>query len=64
MQGGNENAGVLVCLGVYSLLVKADVPLETLMVGLGVSVAAGLAWMIRRQRSWLHTDEWRAGANA
>ena len=51
VQGGNENASVLVCLGVYSLLVKAEVPLETLMVGLGVSVAAALAWMIRHERS-------------
>ena len=69
VQGGNENASVLVCLGVYSLLVWANVPLETLMVALGLGVAAALAWMIRRQRARerrisAHTDEWRAGANA
>ena len=69
VQGGNENASVLACLGVYCALVWANVPLETLIVGLGVSVAVALAWMIRRQRSRerlsaAQTDEWRAGANA
>ena len=69
VQGGNENASVLVCLGIYSALVWAEVRLETLMVGLGLAVAAALAWMMRCQRSRakaasVHTDEWRAGANA
>ncbi len=69
VQGGNENASVLVCLGVYSALVAFDVPLAALMAGLGVCVAVALAAMMLRQRSRerrapVQTDEWRAGANA
>ena len=69
VQGGNENASVLACLGVYSLLVAVDVPLVALMVGLGVGVATALAVLLMRQRSRerraaVHTDEWRAEAKA
>ncbi len=69
VQGANENASVLACLGVYSLLMAVDVPLAALMVGLGVGVAAALAMLLMQQR-WRerraagHTDEWRAGAKA
>jgi LPLT family lysophospholipid transporter-like MFS transporter len=69
VQGGNENASVLVCLGVYSALVAVDVPLVVLMAGLGVCVAAALAGLlaqqrVRARRAAVHTDEWRAEANA
>ena len=69
VQGGNENASVLVCLGVYCALVALDVPLAVLMGGLGASVAAALAALILRERARerrpvVQTDEWRAGANA
>jgi LPLT family lysophospholipid transporter-like MFS transporter len=69
VQGGNENACVLVCLGIYSALVAADVPLAVLMAGLGVCVAAALAALLVRQRACdrraaAHTDEWRAEAKA
>ena len=69
VQGGNENASVLVCLGVYSALVAADVPLVVLMAGLGVCVAAALAMLLwqqraRERRAAVHTDEWRAEAKA
>ena len=69
VQGGNENASVLACLGVYSLLVAVDVPLTALMAGLGVCVAAALAVLlmqqrVRERRAAVHTDEWRAGAKA
>ncbi len=65
VQGGNENASVLVCLGAYSLLVAADVPLAVLMAGLGVVVAGALGVLLLLQRrAALHTDEWRAGAKA
>jgi hypothetical protein len=50
VQGGNENASVLVCVGLYSLLVALDVPLAVLMAGLGACVAAALAAIILRQR--------------
>jgi hypothetical protein len=49
VQGGNENASVLACLGVYSALVAFDVPLAVLMAGLGVCVAVALAAIILRQ---------------
>jgi len=69
VQGGNENASVLACLGVYSALVAVDVPLVALMAGLGVCVAAALAWLLwreraRHRRAGAHTDEWRAEAKA
>jgi hypothetical protein len=69
VQGGNENASVLACLGVYSALVAVDVPLVVLMAGLGVCVAAALAGLLAQQRvrdrrAAVHTDEWRAEANA
>jgi MFS family permease len=69
VQGGNENASVLVCLGLYSALVAVDVPLVVLMAGLGLCVAAALAALLMRQRARerraaIHTDEWRAGAKA
>jgi MFS family permease len=69
VQGANENASVLACLGAYSLLVAVDVPLAVLMAGLGACVAAALAglWMQQRgreRRAPVQTDEWRAEANA
>jgi LPLT family lysophospholipid transporter-like MFS transporter len=69
VQGGNENASVLAYLGVYSALVAVDVPLVVLMAGLGVCVAAALAGLLAQQRvrdrrAAVHTDEWRAEANA
>jgi MFS family permease len=69
VQGGNENAAVLACLGVYSTLMALDVPLVVLMVGLGGLVAAALAALLLRERSRerraaVQTDEWRAEAKA
>jgi LPLT family lysophospholipid transporter-like MFS transporter len=69
VQGGNENASVLACLGVYSALVAVDVPLVALMSGLGVCVAVALAALLwqeraRQRRAGGHTDEWRAEAKA
>jgi MFS transporter, LPLT family, lysophospholipid transporter len=69
VQGGNENASVLACLGVYTLLAALDVPLVALMAGLGVCVASTLALLVMRQRARerraaVQTDEWRAGAKA
>jgi MFS transporter, LPLT family, lysophospholipid transporter len=69
VQGGNENASVLACLGVYSALVALDVPLVVLMSGLGVCVAVALSALLwqeraRHRRAGAHTDEWRAEAKA
>ncbi len=47
VQGFNENAGVLVMLGVYALLLAWEVPVVALMSGLGMVVAictAGALW--------------------
>jgi hypothetical protein len=69
VQGGNENASVLACLGVYTLLAALDVPLAVLMAGLGTCVAGALALLLVRQRSRgrraaAQTDEWRVEAKA
>jgi hypothetical protein len=69
VQGGNENASVLACLGVYSALCAVEVSLVVLMIGLGACVSAALAWLIlqeraRDRRAPIHTDEWRAEAKA
>jgi len=69
VQGGNENASVLACLGVYSALCAVEVSLVALMTGLGACVAAALAWLLLQERSRgrravAHTDEWRAEAKA
>jgi MFS transporter, LPLT family, lysophospholipid transporter len=69
VQGGNENASVLACLGVYTLLAALDVSLAVLMAGLGVGVAGALALLlmqqrVRERRAAVQTDEWRAGAKA
>ena len=70
VQGANENASVLVCLGVYSTLVALDVSLVTLMAGLGVCVTLALAALLMQQRARdrraaaVHTEEWRAEAKA
>ena len=70
VQGGNENASVLVCLALYSSLVAMDVSLVTLMAGLGVCVATIIAALLMQQRAHdrraaaVHTDEWRAEAKA
>ena len=69
VQGGNENASVLVCLGVYSALCAFDVSLVAMMIALGTCVAAALAWLllqerVRDRRAVVQTDDWRAGAKA
>jgi len=69
VQGGNENASVLVCLGAYSALCAVDVSLVALMIGLGACVSAALGALLlqerwRERRPRLHTDEWRAEAKA
>jgi len=50
VQGFNENASVLAMLGVYSLLLHAEVPIAPLMAAFGLSVAAALAVFTLRAR--------------
>jgi LPLT family lysophospholipid transporter-like MFS transporter len=60
VQGFNENASVLVMLAVYAWTVSLEVPIEPLMTGFGLVVAASMAliaWRFRRlagQRSQAH----------
>lgn len=49
VQGFNENASVLVLLGVYTALLALEVPTATLMCGLGLLVALALALLMRRE---------------
>lgn len=43
VQGGNENASVLLMLGLYALLLTAEVPVVPMMTGLGLLLALGMA---------------------
>jgi LPLT family lysophospholipid transporter-like MFS transporter len=60
VQGFNENASVLVMLALYAWTVSLEVPIQPLMTGFGLAVAAAmalLAWRFRRlrgQRSQSH----------
>jgi hypothetical protein len=54
VQGFNENASVLVMLGLYAWTVSLEVPIMPLMTGFGLAVAAAMAliaWRFRRQPS-------------
>jgi MFS family permease len=53
VQNFNENASVLVTLAIYAALLALDVDIRTLMSGLGVWVAAVVAWL------WLHSRRQR-----
>jgi LPLT family lysophospholipid transporter-like MFS transporter len=50
VQGFNENASVLVMMGVYASLLQLEVPLHTIMSALGLCLAAGMAWLLYRAR--------------
>jgi hypothetical protein len=51
VQGFNENASVLAMLGVYGVLVAAEVPIVPLLWGFGLLIAAAMAGLWARQRS-------------
>lgn len=50
VQGFNENASILVMLGVYAALVAAKLPIVPLMWGFGLGVAAAIALLMWRAR--------------
>jgi MFS transporter, LPLT family, lysophospholipid transporter len=50
VQGFNENASVLGMLATYALLLALDVPIVPLLWGLGLCIAAAMAWLMRRER--------------
>ena len=51
VQGFNENASVLGMLAFYAALVAAEVPIVALMWGLGLSIAAAIALLMRHERA-------------
>jgi MFS family permease len=50
VQGFNENLSVLLVLGLYTSLVAADLPMNTLLLGLGLGVAACIAALMWKKR--------------
>jgi MFS family permease len=50
VQGFNENASVLAMLAAYAALIALDVPIVTLMWGLGSVIAAAIAGLMWRER--------------
>jgi LPLT family lysophospholipid transporter-like MFS transporter len=54
VQNFNENASVLMTLAVYASLLAWDVDVRLLMSGLGLCVAAVMAWLALSRRVWRH----------
>ena len=50
VQGFNENLSVLLVLGLYTALVAADLPMNALLLGLGLGVAGCIAALMWRKR--------------
>ena len=50
VQGFNENASVLLLLGIYSGLLAMHMPLNAIMTILGVAMALGMAYLTWRGR--------------
>jgi MFS transporter, LPLT family, lysophospholipid transporter len=50
VQGFNENAGMLLMLGVYAGAIALDVPLQALVLGFGGFVTVGMLLIMLRQR--------------
>jgi MFS transporter, LPLT family, lysophospholipid transporter len=57
VQGFNENASVLGMLGTYAALIAFDVPIVTLLWGLGLSIAAAIALLMRLERRRVRRDK-------
>jgi MFS transporter, LPLT family, lysophospholipid transporter len=50
VQGFNENASVLVMLGLYALMLAADMSVVTFIMAFGLSISLAMAWLIARER--------------
>lgn len=48
VQGGNENASVLVMLAVYAALLALELPILVVMTGFGLAIALAMALLMRR----------------
>ena len=51
VQGFNENASVLCLLAVYALLLALELPIASLMWGMGLAIAAAMGLLMLRERS-------------
>jgi hypothetical protein len=49
VQGFNENAGMLLMLGIYAAAIGLALPLSVLVVGFAVMVTGGMVWIWLRQ---------------
>ncbi len=56
VQGFNENASVLVMLGIYAALMALDVPIVTVLAGFGVSIAVAMAALMLRERGLVQRE--------
>jgi lipid-A-disaccharide synthase-like uncharacterized protein len=48
VQNFNENLSILAMLGVYALMIKADLSVNTIVVAFGLFVALTMAWLARK----------------
>jgi MFS family permease len=48
VQNFNENLSILVMLGVYALMIRADVPIQGIIVAFGLFIAATMAYLTRK----------------
>ena len=54
VQGFNENLSVLCALGLYTVVLAAGAPIVGVMIGFGLTVAIGLAALLRRWHTTQH----------
>jgi hypothetical protein len=50
VQNFNENISILVLLGVYALMIRADLPIDTIIIAFGLLVAGVMSMLWRRHR--------------
>ena len=48
VQNFNENLSILVLLGVYALMLKIDLPLESIIIAFGLFIVAAMAYLTRK----------------
>ncbi len=48
LQNFNENVAILLLLGIYALLVEADMPVRTILVVFGLAVCFFMAWLTKK----------------
>jgi protein-S-isoprenylcysteine O-methyltransferase Ste14 len=48
VQNFNENLSILVLLGVYALMIKADVPIQLIITAFGLLIAIAMGYLTRK----------------